>query len=90
MSGLGNTEVGDFAFDPGVGIFAFNVSADGGDQLADFPHAAVGRAESEAELIGERGHLRQCNAENWLNTEGTEEHRGIQSLHPVSQIRETR
>ncbi len=56
MSGLGGTEVGDLAFDPGVGVFALDVGADGGDQVADFPYAAVGRAKVEAHLVGERGH----------------------------------
>jgi hypothetical protein len=28
------------------------VGADGGDQVADFPHAALGRAEAEAHLVG--------------------------------------
>jgi hypothetical protein len=28
------------------------VGADGGDQVADSPHAALGWAEGEAELIG--------------------------------------
>jgi len=48
VSGVGGAEVGDFAFDPGVGIFAFDVRADGGDEVADFPDAALWRAEGEA------------------------------------------
>ena len=62
MSGVGGAEVGDFAFDPGVGVFALDVGADGGDQVADIPDAALGGAESKAELVGEGRHSGQCNA----------------------------
>ena len=56
MAGLGSAEVGNFAFHPGVGIFALDVGADGGDQVADLPHSAFGRAEGESHLVGEGGH----------------------------------
>ena len=66
MAGIGGAEIGDFAFDPGVGIFALDVGADGGDQVANFPDAALGRAEAESHLVGE-GHCGQCTAGSaWL------------------------
>ena len=54
MAGIGGAEVGDLAFDPRVGIFALDVRADRANQFADFPDPALGRAEAEAHLVGER------------------------------------
>ena len=53
MAGIGGAEIGNFAFDPSVRIFALDMGADGGDQVAHFPDAALGWAETEAHLIGE-------------------------------------
>ena len=54
MARIGSPEVGNFAFDPCVGIFAFDVRADGGHQIADFPDAAVGRPKAESHLVADR------------------------------------
>ena len=56
MAGIGRAEVGDLAFHPRVGIFALDMRANGRDQFADFPDPALGRAEAEAHLVGERRH----------------------------------
>ncbi len=56
MAGIRGTEVGDLAFHPGVGVFAFDMSADGGDQVADLPYPALGRAEGESHLVREGRH----------------------------------
>src|SRR5579864_324250 len=52
VSGVGGAKVGNFSYDPGVGIFTLDVSTDSGDQVADLPDATVRRAESEAHLVG--------------------------------------
>jgi len=56
MTGIGGAVVGDLAFHPGVRIFALDVGTDRGDEVADFPDAALGRPEAEAHLVGDRGH----------------------------------
>jgi len=48
MAGFGSAKVGDFAFDPSIGVFAFDVGADCGDQVADFPDSTVRGSEVEA------------------------------------------
>src|SRR5579871_5210238 len=68
MSRFGRTEVRNLSFHPGVGVFALDVRADCGDEVAHLPDTAVRRAEVEAKLVGERGHLGQCNAEDPLTT----------------------
>jgi len=52
MAGVRNSKVGDFAFHPAVGIFALDVGADGGDEGADGPDAALWRAKLKAEWSG--------------------------------------
>ena len=74
MSGLGGAEIRNFAFDPGIGIFAFDVGADGGDQVANLPYAAVGGAEVEVPIWSARedteGSVPQVNVR--LSPHGTQ------------------
>jgi hypothetical protein len=68
VAGGGGTEVGDFAFDPEVTIFALHVEADVADEVADLPDMPgegrgwcrlKGEAELTARLLlrtGRRAH----------------------------------
>src|SRR5262252_145930 len=84
MSGFWRAEVGNFTFDPGVGIFALNVRANGRNKIAHLPDAPLGRTEGESQLIRERRHLRQCNARRARTTEGTEEHGDFEVRNKVA------
>src|SRR5215467_7851473 len=84
MSGFWRTEVGDFTFDPGVGIFALDVRANSRNEIAHLPDAPLGRSEGESQLIMERRHLRQCNARRASTTEGTEEHGDIEVRNKIA------
>jgi hypothetical protein len=51
VTGRGGAEIGNFAFDPEVAVFALDVDAHLTDQIADLPDAARhGRLEGEAKL----------------------------------------
>src|SRR5580698_674354 len=54
MSGVGSAKVRNFAFHPGVVIFAFDVRADGADQVTDFPDPPLEGVEAESHLVGKR------------------------------------
>ena len=55
VAGGGGTEVGDFAFDPEVAVFALDVNPNFADEVADLPDAARDRRglgfKREAELV---------------------------------------
>src|SRR5262249_50619061 len=82
VSGLGSAEVGNFSFDPGVGVLALDMRSDGGDQVADFPYTAVGGAKVKAHLVGERGHSGQCKPEI-RSPQGTQGKSGIPRLRGI-------
>src|SRR4029079_19251510 len=44
-------EIRDLTFHPGVAVLAFNVGAQRGHQIAHRPDAAIGRLETESELV---------------------------------------
>ncbi len=61
VSRLGGTEVGDFALDPHVGVFALHARAHRRHQVAHGPDAALRlRLEAEPKLVGE-GHYGEFN-----------------------------
>ena len=55
VAGGRGAEVGDFAFDPEVAVFAFDVKAHLANEITDFPDAAADRGGSELEGEAELG-----------------------------------
>src|SRR5436190_12865613 len=52
MTGIVRAEIRDFAFDPYVAEFAFEMGANSGDEIPNPPDTAGGGLETETELIG--------------------------------------
>src|SRR5450631_1999214 len=51
MSRVLRPEIGYLAFHPGIAVFALNMSADRGHQIAHRPYPAIRRFETEPKLV---------------------------------------